>query len=205
MQTIIFNPENKKVAESKKLSANLPAQTQKTMSLEIEVQNPLLWDIDTPHLYNALTYVYEGDKLVHEEKTTFGFRTIKFTANEGFFLNGEKVEIKGVCNHHDLGSLGTAFNTRAAERHLEILKEMGCNSIRTSHNPPATELLDSCDKMGFLVHLEAFYAWKRGERENDYNILFDEWHVEDLQAMVLCDRNHPLVFMWSIGNEVPDQ
>lgn len=205
VQTIIFNPENKKVAGSKTISTTLAAQSQKTLGLEIKVQNPLLWDIKTPHLYQALTYVYEGDKLVHEERTTFGFRTIQFTANEGFLLNGEKVEIKGVCNHHDLGPLGAKFNTRAAERQLEILKEMGCNSIRTSHNPPAPELLDLCDKMGFLVQVEAFDAWRKGKKKNDYNILFDAWHVEDLKAMILRDRNHPSVFMWSIGNEVPDQ
>lgn len=205
VQTIIYNSENKMVARSKKLISTLPAQSKKTLAIELAVKNPLLWDIESPNLYTAQTSVYRGEKIVHKETTTFGFRTIEFTANEGFLLNGKKVEIKGVCNHHDLGPLGAKFNIRAAERQLEILKEMGCNSIRTSHNPPAPELLDLCDKMGFLVQVEAFDTWQTAKKEFDYNIHFDTWHFEDLQAMVLRDRNHPSVFMWSIGNEVPDQ
>lgn len=205
LQTIIYNSENIEVAKSEKLTTKLSAQSTKSMALEIDVKSPSLWDIENPNLYTAQTSVYEGDKLIHQEITTFGFRTIEFTAKEGFLLNGKKVEIKGVCNHHDLGPLGAKFNTRAAERQLEILKEMGCNSIRTSHNPPAPELLDLCDKMGFLVQVEAFDTWQTGKKENDYSIHFDVWHVEDIKAMVLRDRNHPSVFMWSIGNEIPDQ
>jgi beta-galactosidase len=120
-------------------------------------------------------------------------------------VNGERVEIRGVCNHHDLGALGAAFNTRAAERQLEILKEMGCNAIRTSHNPPAPELVDLCDKMGFLMEVELSDTWRIGKKQKDYNVDFNAWHVEDLKAMVRRDRNHPSVFIWSIGNEVPDQ
>ncbi|MDD2411289.1 MAG: beta-galactosidase GalB [Bacteroidales bacterium] len=205
LQTIIYNSENKEVAKSKKMASSLPAQSKKTIALEIMVENPSLWSIENPNLYTAQTSVYEGDKIIHKEITTFGFRTIEFTAKEGFLLNGKKIEIKGVCNHHDLGPLGAKFNTRAAERQLEILKEIGCNSIRTSHNPPAPELLDLCDKMGFLVQVEAFDTWQTAKKENDYNIHFDAWHVEDIKAMVLRDRNHPSVFMWSIGNEIPDQ
>jgi beta-galactosidase len=205
VQTIIFNAENKKVAESQILTASLRAQSDFTLRFDIKVENPELWDIEHPVLYQAITRVYNTDKLIQEQKTNFGFRTIEFSAEKGFELNGKKLEIKGVCNHHDLGPLGTAFNTRAAERQLEILKTMGCNSIRTSHNPPAPELLDLCDKMGFLVQVEAFDAWQKGKKKKDYNISFDAWHVEDLKAMILRDRNHPSVFMWSIGNEVPDQ
>lgn len=203
--TKIYSPENVQVAESKILSAALPAQSEKEMRFEIKLKSPLLWDIKKPLLYKAVTQVFEGEKLIHEEQTNFGFRTIDFSADKGFLLNGKKVEIKGVCNHHDLGPLGGAFNTRAAERQLEILKEMGCNSIRTSHNPPAPELLDLCDKMGFLVQVEAFDSWQTGKKEFDYSIHFDAWHIDDLKAMVLRDRNHPSVFMWSIGNEIPDQ
>ncbi len=130
---------------------------------------------------------------------------LNFTPRDGFFLNGKKVPVQGVCNHHDLGALGAAFNIRAAERQLEILKEMGCNAIRTSHNPPAPELLDLCDRMGFLVEDEAFDAWKTPKKRNDYNKLFYAWHEEDLRAMVRRDRNHPSVFIWSTGNEVNDQ
>lgn len=201
----IYSPENKQVAESKILSAALAAQSEKEMRFEIKLKSPLLWDIEKPLLYKAVTQVFEGEALIHEEQTNFGFRTIDFSADKGFLLNGKKVEIKGVCNHHDLGSLGGAFNTRAAERQLEILKEMGCNAIRTSHNPPAPELLDLCDKMGFLVQVEAFDSWQTAKKEYDYSIHFDAWHIDDLKAMVLRDRNHPSVFMWSIGNEVPDQ
>ncbi|MDD2635972.1 MAG: beta-galactosidase GalB, partial [Bacteroidales bacterium] len=206
LKTVIYNPDNQEVAASKMMESTLSAQSLKSLALEIKVENPLLWSIETPNLYKAITSVYDdGDKIIHEEITSFGFRTIEFTANDGFLLNGKEVEIKGVCNHHDLGPLGGKFNTRAAERQLEILQEMGCNSIRTSHNPPAPELLDLCDKMGFLVQVEAFDCWQTGKKENDYSIHFDAWHVEDLKAMVLRDRNHPSVFMWSIGNEIPDQ
>ena len=205
VESTIFNSDNQEVAKSKRLATNLSAQSEKTIALEINVEKPMLWSIETPTLYKAHTCVYEGDILVHEETTTFGFRTFEFTADKGFLLNGKKVEIKGVCNHHDLGPLGGKFNTRAAERQLEILKEMGCNSIRTSHNPPAPELLDLCDKMGFLVQVEAFDTWQEGKKEKDYHLHFDAWHVEDLKAMVNRDKNHPSVFMWSIGNEIPDQ
>jgi beta-galactosidase len=138
-------------------------------------------------------------------ETNFGFRTLNFTARDGFLLNGRRVEVNGVCNHHDLGALGAAFNTRAAARQLEILREMGCNAIRTSHNPPAPELVDLCDKMGFLIQVEFSDTWRIGKKKDDYNVLFNAWHVEDMKAMVRRDRNHPSVFMWSIGNEVPDQ
>jgi len=205
VQTIILNPENEKVAESQILTTIIAAESSRTVRFDIKVKNPKLWDIENPILYKAITSVFHGDKLIHEQNTNFAFRTIQFTANNGFLLNGKRVEIKGVCNHHDLGPLGAAFNTRAAERQLEILKEMGCNSIRTSHNPPAPELLDLCDKMGFLVQVEAFDCWQKGKKTKDYNTNFDAWHVEDLTAMIRRDKNHPSVFMWSIGNEVPDQ
>jgi beta-galactosidase len=135
----------------------------------------------------------------------FGFRTIEFTPRDGFKLNGKRVFLKGTCNHHDLGPLGAALNIRALERQLEILKEMGCNALRTSHNPPAPELLDLADRMGFVVMVEAFDCWKRGKTRGDYSRLFDAWHAKDLQAMVRRERNHPSVVMWSIGNEIAEQ
>ena len=127
------------------------------------------------------------------------------TESKGFFLNGKPVKINGVCNHHDLGSLGAAINTRALERQLEILKTMGANAIRTSHNPPAPELLDLCDRMGFIVMDEAFDMWKKEKTKFDYHLDWDEWHKRDLEDMVLRDRNHPSVFIWSIGNEIREQ
>ena len=138
-------------------------------------------------------------------ETPFGIRTIQFTADNGFLLNGKRVPLNGVCDHHDLGALGAAINTRALERQVEILKEMGCNAIRTSHNPPAPELLDLCDRLGMVVMDEAFDCWKTGKKRNDYHLLFSDWHEQDLRALVRRDRNHPCVILWSIGNEVPDQ
>ena len=138
-------------------------------------------------------------------ETPFGIRTIEFTADRGFLLNGERVPLNGVCDHHDLGALGTAINARALERQLELLQEMGCNAIRTSHNPPAPELLELCDRMGMLVMDEAFDCWGRGKKPNDYHLLFPDWHEKDLRALVRRDRNHPCVILWSIGNEIPEQ
>jgi len=205
VQTNIMNPQNDLIAKSKKITASIPAMTSHKFRLGLKVKEPKLWDIENPVLYKAIVKVFSDEQLIDIKEFNFGIRSLEFDAFKGFLLNGKRVEIKGVCNHHDLGPLGAAFNTRAAERQLEILKEMGCNSIRTSHNPPAPELLDLCDKMGFLVQVEAFDAWQRGKKKKDYNLHFAAWHVEDLTAMIHRDRNHPSVFMWSIGNEVPDQ
>ncbi len=204
VKTVILNPAGKVAGESYAASAVIPFAGSFRFRLETPVDEPERWDIEHPALYRAVTTVYHNDMKVDERTHTFGFRTLHFDTS-GFYLNGREVEIKGVCNHHDLGPLGAAFNTRAAERQLEILKEMGCNAIRTSHNPPAPELLDLCDRMGFLIQVEAFDTWRNGKKKQDYNILFDTWHEEDLRAMIRRDWNHPSVFMWSIGNEVPDQ
>jgi len=196
---------DKPVAESITATANIPASADHKFRLDISVKNPLLWNLDDPELYKAVVTVMQGPNVTDVYGSNFGFRTLKFTPRDGFYLNGKKVPVQGVCNHHDLGALGAAFNTRAAERQLEILREMGCNAVRTSHNPPAPELLDLCDRMGFLVEDEAFDAWKTPKKRNDYNKLFYAWHEEDLRAMVRRDRNHPSVFIWSTGNEVNDQ
>lgn len=138
-------------------------------------------------------------------ETPFGIRTIEFTHDQGFMLNGQKVAIKGVCMHHDLGALGAAFNEVAAERQLRIMKEMGANAIRTSHNPPAPELVALCDRMGLMMQLELADTWQKGKRKNDYSLLFDDWSEADMRSLVRHYRNHPSVIMWSIGNEMPDQ
>ena len=200
-----FEPSSAPVAESVVVIATVPGMKNHDFRLDIPVKEPVLWDINDPELYRVTVTVLQGTTITDRYETNFGFRTINFTPRDGFLLNGKRVEIRGVCNHHDLGALGAAFNTRAAERQLEILREMGCNAIRTSHNPPAPELVDLCDKMGFLIQVEAFDTWRIGKKRKDYNLLFNGWHVEDLKAMVRRDRNHPSVFMWSIGNEVPDQ
>ena len=169
------------------------------------VKNPALWDTEHPHLYTAISKVYFNGEQTDIYKTTFGFRTIRFDKDKGFFLNEKATKIKGVCLHHDLGPLGAAVNLRATERQLEIMKEMGCNAIRTSHNPPSIELLELCDKMGLMVQVEAFDEWKNGKCVNGYNTLFDKWAEKDLTDLIRRDRNHPCVIMWSIGNELREQ
>ncbi|MBZ5495599.1 MAG: DUF4982 domain-containing protein [Acidobacteriia bacterium] len=172
------------------------------------ITSPKLWGTglhQKPNRYVAVTKVQQGDNTVDVYETTFGIRTLKFDPNNGFFLNGEHIRIKGVCNHHDLGALGTAVNYRALKRQLEILADMGANALRTSHNPPAPELLELADKMGFLVMDEAFDVWVRQKTALDYHLLFPDWHEQDLRALLRRDRNHPSVIMWSIGNEVGEQ
>jgi beta-galactosidase len=169
------------------------------------IGKPAIWSLTQPNRYVALSQVEHEGKVVDEAETTFGIRTFEFTKDQGFFLNGERVPLNGVCNHHDLGALGTAFNVRAAERQLEIMQAMGVNALRTSHNPPAPELLDLCDRMGILVMDESYDTWQGRKKRNDYHLLFPEWGEADLRAMVRRDRNHPSVIMWSTGNEMPDQ
>ncbi len=152
-----------------------------------------------------MTTVERGSAIVAASATKFGIRTFAFDIAKGFSLNGKHMKILGVCDHHDLGCLGAAINTRALQRQLELLKAMGCNGIRTSHNPPAPELLDLCDEMGFIVMDEAFDMWMKEKTKFDYHLDFAEWHKRDLEDMVLRDRNHPSVFLWSIGNEINEQ
>ena len=171
----------------------------------IVVKKPVLWNIENPYLYKLVTRTHSLFRVTDEYVTQVGIRSFTFDVNRGLILNGKHVKINGVCNHHDLGALGAAVNTRAIERQLQILKEMGCNAIRCSHNPPAPELLDLCDKMGFIVMDEAFDMWKMKKVTFDYSLDFDEWHERDLTDLVMRDRNHPSVFIWSIGNEVAEQ
>ncbi len=171
----------------------------------IWVDSPHLWSVDDPYMYTLVTELTLNGKRVDTYETPFGIRTIEFRADSGFYLNGEHVRINGVCNHHDLGCLGAATNERAIERQLQILKEMGCNGIRCSHNPPSPILLDFCDRMGFLVMDEAFDMWRRRKTDRDYARFFDDWYERDLTDLVVRDRNHPSIVLWSIGNEVLEQ
>ena len=173
--------------------------------MDIALADPHVWDIDDPYLYAMVTEIWLGEELADRYETVFGVRAFEFDAEKGFILNGRKVVINGVCLHHDFGCLGAAFNVNAARRQLEILKDMGCNAIRTSHNPPAPQLLDLCDRMGFIVQDEAFDMWRKKKTAHDYSRYFDQWHERDLTDFVIRDRNHPSVFMWSIGNEVLEQ
>ena len=169
------------------------------------IKKPVLWSVNNPYQYKLVTQVIKNAKVLDEYTTPVGIRYFNFDADKGFSLNGKPMKILGVCDHHDLGSLGAAINTRALERQLQMLKAMGCNGIRTSHNPPAPELLDLCDKMGFIVMDEAFDCWEWKKATFDYHLYFKEWHKRDLEDQILRDRNHPSVMIWSIGNEIPQQ
>jgi beta-galactosidase len=204
LKTAIYDAKGRKVASV--TSSEIVLKDSVTpIEQKTEIANPNLWSVENPYMYKAISQIEHKGEILDDYETPFGIRYFNFDSEKGFFLNGKLVKIKGVCNHHDLGCLGAAVNTRALERQLEILKEMGCNGIRTSHNPPAPELLDLCDKMGFIVMDEAFDMWKIGKTEFDYHLDFEKWHKQDLEDMVKRDRNHPSVFIWSIGNEVMEQ
>ena len=169
------------------------------------VDAPLLWSPESPSLYSAVSKVYEGNTLKDEYTTPFGIRSIEIIPNKGFYLNGERTMFKGVCNHHDLGPLGGIANEAGIRRQIRILKDMGCNAIRTSHNMPAPELIRACDEMGMMVMPESFDEWKGAKLQNGYHKVFDEWAEKDLVNLLHQFRNSPSVVMWCIGNEVPDQ
>jgi beta-galactosidase len=206
LKTLIYNPEGVLI-KTLTSSLSIPSGDLIAVDQEFIVENPQLWSPSTPSLYHAVSQIYVNGEKTNEYNTTFGIRYFNFDREKGFFLNGEPTKIVGVCMHHDLGALGTAVNYRAMERQLEILKSMGINGIRTSHNPAAPEWLELCDKMGFIVMTETFDVWK-DIKENtpfNYNLYFDTWHKRDITDHVVRDRNHPSIFMWSIGNEIPEQ
>lgn len=183
----------------------LPAHSEKEVTQIIKVSKPLLWTPETPYLYQAQIQVLKGDEKIDETKTTLGVRSIKFTSENGFQLNGKTVKISGGCVHHDNGCLGAAAFDRAEERKVELMKAAGFNAVRTSHNPPSEAFLEACDRLGLLVIDEAFDGWRVGKNKHDYSVYFDKWSKRDLETMVLRDRNHPSIFMWSIGNEVVER
>ena len=202
--TTIRNASGKPVASAES-DTYLTAGTAFVFNQDFRVNDPALWSVDDPRLYTAVSEVIVGGEVSDRYETPFGIRTFRFDADSGFYLNEKPMKILGVCNHHDLGCLGSAVNTRALERQIELLKAMGCNAIRTSHNPPAPELLELCDRMGMLVQDETFDMWRRSKSKYDYGNYFNEWHERDLTDQVLRDRNHASVFMWSVGNEVLEQ
>lgn len=196
------------IVVTKTLKTNIKANNNNVVTNRVKINSPRLWGpppTQTPHLYLAETILLLDNKEIDRYNTTFGIRKIQFDPERGIFVNGELVKIKGANLHHDLGPLGAAFNRRAAERQLEMLREMGCNAIRTAHNPPAPEFLDLTDKMGFLVVDEIFDVWERKKTPLDFHLIFPEWHEQDLRAFIRRDRNHPSVIIWSFGNEVGEQ
>ncbi len=206
-KTIIYNEAGKAVSTANAEIALKENHTDNQIkaAFSFNIKNPKLWSVDRPYLYKAVTSLISAGKLVDQYTTPFGIRYFNFDADKGFSLNGKPLKILGVCDHHDLGSLGAAVNYRALERQLQMLKEMGCNGIRTSHNPPTPELLELADKLGFIVMDEAFDSWEWGKVKYDYHLFFKEWHKRDLEDQILRDRNHPSVFIWSVGNEIPQQ
>lgn len=202
--TTLLAPDGS-VAAKKETTVAVNPGSVATASQQLEVGVPKLWSPKSPALYTVRTELLSDGKRqgIYESKT--GFRTLKFDASEGFSINGERMKIRGVCLHHDAGALGAVVNRRAIERQLQILKEMGANAVRTSHNPPAPELLDVCDSLGIMVMDEAFDMWRKKKNKYDYGCYFNEWHERDLSDFVRRDRNHPSVIIWSIGNEIYEQ
>ena len=205
----VIDADGKVVSSSpKSLSPDVYVNPKDGCSIQFQsfdIENPKLWDVDAPYLYTLRFDLYEDSKLIDRYEQKIGIRTFDFDAEKGFILNDRPLKINGVCLHHDFGCLGSAFNVNAARRQLEILKDMGCNALRTSHNPPAPQLLDLCDEMGFIVQDEAFDMWRKRKTTYDYSRYFNEWHERDLTDFIIRDRNHPSIFMWSIGNEVLEQ
>lgn len=204
LRTSVVDAAGRQVARQMNDAAIAAGGTQ-SLAVTLTVPRPQRWDIEHPYLYTLVSEVMNGTRVVDRYTTPFGIRTIAFSRDHGFQLNGRTVRLQGVCNHHDLGALGAAVNRRAIERQLEILKAAGVNALRTSHNPPAPEVLEACDRMGIVVMDEAFDVWKVQKVRNGYQKYFDEWSERDLRDMARRDRNHPSIIMWSIGNEVMEQ
>ena len=202
LTTTIYNASGSTVTSNNSSTVNIGASGSNTFSQSLTVSNPSLWSGSSPYLYTLKTEVIVNSVVVDTFRTVLGLRYYSFNANSGFSLNGTAMKLKGVCMHQDLGSLGVAVNYRAFERQLQILKDMGCNAIRTAHNPPDPAVLDICDRLGLLVFDETFDCWETGKVSNDYHLYFSSWAQTDIKAMVRRDRNHPSVIMWSIGNEI---
>lgn len=202
VKNVVYDLYGNQVAEK---TASIDLSKTKMASMRMKVKRPLLWSVSSPKVYMVKTQIIQAGTVVDEVSTTTGFRSFRFDPKTGFWLNGENFKINGVCEHHDLGCLGAAIHEDALHRKLIILRNMGVNAIRCSHNPPAPELLNMCDTMGFIVMDESFDMWRRKKTQNDYARFFDEWHERDLSDLILRDRNHPSILMWSIGNEVLEQ
>jgi beta-galactosidase len=204
LRTHLIGPDGK-ATKPQEIEIHVPAGKQQEFTQDFSVNKPVLWSLNNPALYRAEVELVENQKTLDHSGATFGIRTIRFSAANGFELNGEMVKLKGGCMHHDNGPLGSATIDRAEERRVQLMKAYGFNAIRTSHNPPSPQFLDACDRNGVLVLDEAFDMWERQKNPNDYHLYFDDWWKRDLEAMVLRDRNHPSVILWSIGNEINER
>ena len=202
--TTILSPAGKVVGKAHH-TVSLNAEASETDEQSISLTGPALWSVQTPSLYKAVTEVRRGNQVLDRVETSFGIRSLSFSAEKGFLLNGERILLKGGCIHNDNGPLGSAAIDRAEERKIEILKKNGFNAVRLSHNPPSTELLQACDRIGMLVLEEAFDIWGKPKTPNDYHQYFNDWWQRDIDAMILRDRNHPSVIIWSIGNEIEER
>lgn len=213
-QNEIFSADGRRmIAEIQKDS--LASQDSKTITQFLNLEDPQLWSPESPYLYTLRTKIYSKSILVDSIDTKIGVRSVQFTKDKGFYLNGQNIKLMGVNEHSDLGALGAAVNEKVMIRRLNILKEMGCNAIRTAHNPPSEEFLDLCDSLGFMVMDEAFDEWleswpfggvkkPQGKVKYGYHLYFNEWSERDLTELIQRDRNHPSVILWSVGNEIPD-
>lgn len=204
IKTQIFNPDGEIVAESES-DQELGIMVNSIFQTKESVENPELWSMDNPALYSLVVQLLDDTKVIDRYEETFGIRTIEFSPEKGFLLNGENVLLKGACLHHDNGILGSAAFETAEYRRVKIMKENGFNAIRTSHNPPSKAFLDACDELGMLVMDESFDQWQKPKNPEDYNLYFDQWWEKDMESMVMRDRNHPSVIIWSIGNEIPER
>jgi beta-galactosidase len=200
----LVDPQGNTVAQLA-TTGPVDGSTTKDFTASLTLPHPERWSVEKPTLYHVVSEVSVDGKVVDSVTTPIGIRTIQFTKDNGFLLNGKRLQIQGVCDHHDLGALGSAYNFRALQRQLELLKSMGCNAIRTSHNPPVPALLTLADQMGFVVMDESFDEWKHNKMPEGYGRFFDEWSERDLVSMIHRDRNHPSIILWSIGNEIPEQ
>lgn len=203
VETEIFNPKGEKIAQNKVKSSQYTYNN--TINQQIFIDFPQLWDIKQPNLYKAITKLYKNGKLEDQTETTFGIRSIEVKPNDGFYLNGKKIKLKGVCLHHDLGALGSAVNEAAIRRQILLMQDMGANAIRTSHNMPAPEYVKIADEMGMLLAVESFDEWAIPKVQNGYHLYFKDWAEKDLTNLVKHYRNNPSVIMWFIGNEVEEQ
>jgi beta-galactosidase len=204
LRTRILDRENHELAQAG-TRHELPAAGEQTFDQSLTLPTPHRWSLTDPYLYTVVSEVIDGGGVVDAYRTPLGIRSIQFTRDRGLLLNGRHVPVQGVCNHHDQGYLGAAAYDRAIQRQLEILKQMGGNAVRTSHNPPAPKLLELCDRLGLLVMDEAFDEWQKNKTQYGYGRFFPQWSDTDLRSMLRRDRNHPCVVLWSIGNEIPEQ